>query len=76
MGYSLCTQINQNVFQLFHEYVPGGLFFDLCQTAGGMGEQGGRYFMEQLKDVLVYLSAKRVAHRDLKLENIMVNDDL
>ena len=41
-----------------------------------MGEQGARHFMEQLKDVLVYLNEKNVAHRDLKLENIMVADNL
>jgi len=41
-----------------------------------MGEQGARHFMDQLKDVLVYLNEKNVAHRDLKLENIMVADNL
>jgi len=58
------------------EYVPGGLLFDLCEAAGGLGEQGGRYFMEQLTDVLAYLRAKKVAHRDLKLENILVDEGL
>ena len=65
-----------NLIYIVLEYVPGGLFFDLCQAAGGMGEEGGRYFMEQLKDVLVYLAAKKVSHRDLKLENILVDEDL
>lgn len=41
-----------------------------------MGETAGRYLMEQLKDVLVLLNEKGVAHRDLKLENIMVGKDL
>ena len=58
------------------EYVPGGLFFDVCQAAGDMGEEGGRYFMDQLADVLSYLSEKKVAHRDLKLENILVDENL
>lgn len=58
------------------EYVPGGIFFDLCQSVGGMGEKAGRYFMRQLADVLGYLNKKKVAHRDLKLENILVDDDL
>ena len=58
------------------EYVENGLLFELCQSAGGMGEVAGRYLMEQMKEVLVLLDEKQVAHRDLKLENIMVGDDL
>ena len=58
------------------EYIQNGLLFDLCQTAGGMGETAGRFLMDQLKDVLVYLNEKKVAHRDLKLENIMMGDNL
>ena len=58
------------------EYVPCGLFFDLVQSAGGLGEQGGRYFMQQLVDVVSYMQSKDVVHRDLKLENIMVDENL
>lgn len=58
------------------EYVPGGLFFDLCQTAGGMGEDGGRYFINQIVDVISYMQEKKVVHRDLKLDNILVDLDL
>lgn len=32
--------------------------------------------MEQLKDVIGYMQSKNVAHRDLKLENIMVDEKL
>jgi serine/threonine protein kinase len=35
----------KNLVYIILEYVPGGLLFDLCQTVGGMGEEGGRYFM-------------------------------
>jgi len=56
------------------EYVSGGLLFDVCQTLGGMGEEGGRYFMTQMIDVLKYVHGKGVVHRDLKLENILVDD--
>jgi len=53
--------------------VPNGLFFDLCQAAGGMGEDGGRFFMDQIKDVISYMQEKKAVHRDLKLENILVD---
>lgn len=41
-----------------------------------MGEDGGRYFMHQMLDVLTYMQKKGVVHRDLKLENILVDDNL
>ena len=41
-----------------------------------MGEEGGRYFMHQMLDVLQYVHGKNVVHRDLKLENILVDDKL
>lgn len=50
--------------------------FDVCQTLGNMGEEGGRYFMTQMLDVLKYVHGKGVVHRDLKLENILVDDKL
>lgn len=36
----------QNLVYILLEYVSGGLLFDVCQTLGGMGEEGGRYFMK------------------------------
>lgn len=66
----------KNLVYILLEYVPGGLLFDLCQTVGGMGEEGGRFFMNQMLDVLTYMQSKGVVHRDLKLENILVDDNL
>lgn len=58
------------------EYVPGGLLFDVCQNLGSMGEDGGRFFLSQMLDVLDYMHGKGVVHRDLKLENILVDDQM
>jgi len=58
------------------EYVTGGLLFDLCQTLGGMGEDNGRFFLNQMLDVIGYMQSKGVVHRDLKLENILVDDSM
>ena len=65
-----------NLVYIILEYVPGGLFFDLCQAGGGMGEDAGRYFFEQIGEVVRYMHEKKAVHRDLKLENILVDDGL
>lgn len=69
----------REIFDLVYiimEYIPGGIFFDVCQNVGAMGEDGGHFFMDQLVTVLKYMKEKKVAHRDLKLENILVDDNL
>lgn len=35
----------KNLIYIILDYAPGGLFYDLCQAASGVGEQGGRYLM-------------------------------
>ena len=41
-----------NLIYLLLEYVSGGLIFDVCQTLSGLGENGGRFFLNQMLDVL------------------------
>lgn len=48
----------------------------MIKAAGGLGEQRARYFVMQLIDVISYLHGRDVVHRDLKLENILVDEDL
>ena len=66
----------KNLVYIMMEFVPAGLLFDLCQTMGAMGENAGRFFINQLLDSIDYMHQKRVVHRDLKLENILVDDNL
>jgi len=65
-----------NLVYILLEYVTGGLLFDLCQTIGGMGEDDGRFFLHQMCEVMGYMQGKGVVHRDLKLENILVDDNM
>lgn len=59
------------------DYVEGGLLFDLCQTMGAMGEEAGKDFLSQMIDVLDYMhNDKKCVHRDIKLENILIDSDL
>ena len=50
--------------------------FDICQSLEAMGEDGGRLFFHQLIGVLETIQARGVSHRDLKLENILVDQNL
>ena len=65
-----------NLVYIILDYVPNGIFYDAIEAAGGLGEQRARYFMEQLIDVISYLHGQGVVHRDLKLENILVDENL
>ena len=69
-------RIIENLVYIVMELVQGGLLFDLCQTMGAMGEDAGRFFLHQMLDAVAYIHTRRIVHRDLKLENILVDDNL
>lgn len=65
-----------NLVYMLLEYVPHN-FFDVCQTSGAMGEDAARFFMRQIVQAVKYLhNEKQAVHRDLKLENILVDEEL
>jgi len=69
-------RVIENLVYIVMEFVQGGLLFDLCQTMGCMGEDAGRFFLHQMLDAVDYMHNLRVVHRDLKLENILIDDNL
>jgi serine/threonine protein kinase len=69
-------RVIENLVFIVMEYVQGGLLFDLCQTMGAMGEDAGRFFLKQMVDSMEYMHTRRVVHRDLKLENILIDEQL
>ena len=69
-------RVIENLVFIVMEFVQGGLLFDLCQTMGCMGEDAGRFFLHQMLDSVDYMHNLKVVHRDLKLENILVDDNL
>lgn len=49
-------------------------FFDFCVCMGGMGEEAGKFFLNQFIDSLSYIHNKKIAHRDLKLDNMLIDE--
>lgn len=43
---------------------------------GGMGENAGRYFLGQLLSATEHIHDSECAHRDLKLENLLIDGEL
>lgn len=69
-------RVISNLVFIVMEYVTGGLLFDFCQSMGAMGEDAGRFFFHQMLETLEYMHSRKVVHRDLKLENILLDNDL
>ncbi|XP_044499768.1 CBL-interacting serine/threonine-protein kinase 1-like [Mangifera indica] len=55
------------------EYVTGGELFDRIASKGKLPEAEGRKIFQQLIDGVSYCHNKGVFHRDLKLENVLVD---
>lgn len=55
------------------EYVNGGELFDTIASKGKLSESNGRKMFQQLIDGVSYCHDKGVYHRDLKLENVLVD---
>jgi serine/threonine protein kinase len=41
-----------------------------------MGEDVGRFFLRQMIETMEYMNKKGVVHRDIKLENILVDKEM
>ncbi|KAK4745582.1 hypothetical protein SAY87_011894 [Trapa incisa] len=55
------------------EHVTGGELFDKIATKGKLPESEGRKLFQQLIDGVSYCHNRGVYHRDLKLENVLVD---
>jgi serine/threonine protein kinase len=57
------------------EYVSGGELFQFVEERGRLSEYQAAKFLSQLLDGVEYLHQNRIYHRDLKLENILLDKD-
>lgn len=69
-------RIKDNLVYVVLEYFNGKTLFEMCNGFGKMKEEVGRLFLTQMIDVLSYMNEKGAVHRNLKLENIYVDNQL
>ena len=58
------------------EFIPKGELCDYIATKGGpFNERIVRYFAKQMLEALYYIHSKGIAHRDLKCENMILDEN-
>ncbi|GAA5881943.1 hypothetical protein JCM3774_002081 [Rhodotorula dairenensis] len=60
---------------IFLEYVPGGSIGRIIRTHGKFEEDVIRFFTLQILDGLEYLHGLGILHRDMKADNILIDQD-
>ncbi|RDD38081.1 MAP/microtubule affinity-regulating kinase 3 [Trichoplax sp. H2] len=67
---------NETTLYLIMEYASGGEVFDYLVTHGRMKEKEARSKFRQIVSAVQYCHQKRVIHRDLKAENLLLDGDM
>ena len=57
------------------EYVPGGDLFEFIRTQEGMAESDAKDLFRGILEGVKHCHDNGIAHRDLKLENILLDKD-
>lgn len=57
------------------ELANGGSLFDYVAEAGRFEEKYARHFFKQLLEGVAYLHSSGITHRDLKSDNLLLDDD-
>lgn len=64
-----------DVRYLLLEFIPNGTLFDYVTITGYFEEVEARYFFQQIIQAVAYLNENGIYHRDLKLDNIMMDSN-
>lgn len=63
-----------NHYYMLFEYVSGGQMLDYIVAHGSLKESQARKFCRGIASALEYCHSSNIVHRDLKIENIMINN--
>jgi serine/threonine protein kinase len=67
---------DNNYVYLVQEYASGGSLFEYVNRKGTLDKEEIRRMGFQLLSALCYLQERKVMHRDIKLENILLDQDM
>lgn len=67
-------QIADRVF-IIMQFCHKGTVADLLQRAGPLSEPVARHFFAGMVDAVLYMHSNEIAHRDLKLENVLLDQE-
>lgn len=65
----------EGIWFIVLEYVSTRTLVDLVKENDSLGEEVAKNFLKQMIETLIYISSMGIGHRDIKLENILINDD-
>lgn len=65
--------ITDDFYCLFFEYVEGGQMLDYIISHGKLKEKPARHFFRQLLSAVDYCHRNSIVHRDLKIENVLID---
>ena len=57
------------------EYISERTLCDLVKESNGLNENMARYLFKQMINTMLYINSKGIAHRDLKLENLLITNN-
>ncbi|EAR97474.1 kinase domain protein (macronuclear) [Tetrahymena thermophila SB210] len=60
---------------IFLEYASNGTLFKFVANNNGLTEEGAHYFFKQIIKVVEILHSSQIVHRDIKLENILLDEN-
>lgn len=62
-------------YYMVMEFVSGGDLMDFVAAHGAVGEDAGREITRQILEAVKYIHSKGISHRDLKPDNILIEQD-
>lgn len=68
------SSVEDNMFNIFLEYVPGGSIASMTKKFGQLPESLIKLYTFQILEGLAYLHDHNILHRDIKGANILVSD--